>query len=97
MSIKRILITLLLTGVGFILTPMTFAFIADSVEQSRPQRELPADFGSADLLELEQEAIAKYQQNVELIAFVSVVGAVGGAVLGVAVTRPKKIVPESVN
>jgi len=97
MSLNRIGITVLLTGVGFILTPMTIALIAVSVEQSWPKRELPAEFGSRHLVKMEKEANAKYQRNVELTAFLSVVGAAGGAVLGVAVTRPKKKVSESVS
>lgn len=94
MTISRILIAGLLTVVGFIVTPLTFAFAASALEEAQPQEINVEQMTMAELLKSEQESIASFQSKSDLIAATSLVGAAAGAALGLAVTRKSKsIVP----
>lgn len=90
MTFKRILITGLLAIVGFVVTPMTFALVGDSLNQSSVSEADYQRMTMMELLKSEQEAIAKYQSNVQIIAVMSVVGAVAGATFGLTMTRKSK-------
>lgn len=90
MIFKRILITGLLAIVGFVVTPITFALVGDSLNQSSVSKADYQRMTMMELLKSEQEATAKYESNVQIIAVMSVVGAAAGAALGLTMTRKSK-------
>lgn len=91
MRIMRILIIGASMVAGFVLAPLSFALIADSVNQSKSDKDDAADsLTTTDLLKSERDAIARYERNVQIIAVISGLGAVGGGALGFLATRPRR-------
>ena len=89
---KKILLYVVLMGVGFVAAPLAVALVMDNTRTEKRVGKDPEKMSMDELLKAEREAISTHESNVGVMAISSVVGLIGGALVAAALSRRRSFI-----